>query len=85
MIKLKTDLPCGLFLGSKIPSVPRSLIWLGPSLNSAIKGGGGRERCAMKFDISSKMIVLKPTYIYSSISFENVNKLQFHQEKGIGI
>lgn len=39
----------------------------------------------MKFDTSSKMIVLKPTYIYSSISFENVNNLQFHQEKHIGI
>lgn len=39
----------------------------------------------MKFDIFSKMIVLKPTYIYSSISFVNVNKLQFHQEKDIGI
>lgn len=85
MIKLEADLLCGLFLGSKIPSVPRSLIWLGSSLNSAIKGGDERERCAMKFDISSKMIVLKPTYIYSSISFENVNKLQFHQEKDIGI
>ena len=85
MIKLETDRLCGLFLGSKILSIPRSLIWLSPSLNSAIAGGGRRERCAMEFDISSKMIVLKPTYIYSSISFENINKWQFHQEKGIGI
>lgn len=39
----------------------------------------------MKSDVSSKMIVLKPAYIYSSISFENVNKLQWQEEKGIGI